>query len=148
MAGCIADAQGRVVQIETQRVLALIAAGGKASAVDALDWLQSQPLDLLRVVSDVACALHRCCGGCRPKQVPDDDSIQGFATNSIIGVLNVIFSRFLPCCWNASKPSRRSSRNTRCSTMTSCTCRLSLDLLQLVLSAITFDFPPLPPFVM
>ncbi len=86
MAECIADAQGRVVrdarfhqcvfvtsreqaQMEQHRVLALIAAAGNTSAGDAIDWLQAQPLDLLRLVSDVACSLHRCCGGCRPNHV-------------------------------------------------------------------------------
>jgi hypothetical protein len=66
---CLSEAQGRVVQLEQQRLLRLITAAGVGSAADAMDWLQSQPLDLLQIVTDVACALHRCCGGCRPKQV-------------------------------------------------------------------------------
>lgn len=69
MAACLSDAQGRVVQVEQQRLLLLISAGGMSAAADAMDWLQSQPLDLMSIVADVACSLHRCCGGCRPKQV-------------------------------------------------------------------------------
>ena len=55
--------------MEQHRLMAIIAAAGHASAADAMDWLQAQPLDLLHLASDVACSLHRCCGGCRPKQV-------------------------------------------------------------------------------
>ena len=69
LVSCLSEAQGRVVQVEQQRLLRLIAAAGVGSAADVMDWLQSQPLDLLQIVTDVASALHRCCGGCRPKQV-------------------------------------------------------------------------------
>jgi hypothetical protein len=69
MAECLSEAQGRVVQVEQQRLLLLIAGSGRSSAADAMDWLQSQPLDLMSAVSDIAGSLHRCCGGCRPKQV-------------------------------------------------------------------------------
>lgn len=69
MANCLSDAQARVVQVEQHRLLLFIAGVGTSSAADAMDWLQSQPLHLMRIVSDVACALHRCCGGCRPKEV-------------------------------------------------------------------------------
>ena len=69
MANCLSDAQARVVQVEQQRLLLFIVGGGRSSAADTMDWLQPQPLHLMRIVSGVACALHRCCGGCRPKQV-------------------------------------------------------------------------------
>jgi hypothetical protein len=69
MAECLSEAQGRVVQVEQQRLLLLIAGSGRSSAADAMDWLQSQPLELMSAVTDIAGALHRCCGGCCPKQV-------------------------------------------------------------------------------
>jgi hypothetical protein len=66
---CVFVTSREQAQMEQQRLLAIIAAAGHASAADGMDWIQAQPLDLLRLVSDVACSLHRCCGGCRPKQV-------------------------------------------------------------------------------
>jgi hypothetical protein len=69
MANCLSTAQCRVSQIEQQRVMLLISSSARCSAADGMDWLQSRPLDLLYIVSDVACALHRCCGGYRSNQV-------------------------------------------------------------------------------
>jgi len=70
MAQCGGGGQERVVALEQQRLLQVVGAGGGGGGpADALDWLQSQPIELLRHVTDVACALHRCCGGTRPQQV-------------------------------------------------------------------------------